>query len=253
MPVSKFSWIALGAGAYFAFMLSLFPASTAYRWFAPDALRLAGIEGTVWSGQATLGSVGSLGLHDIRWQLQPWSVFLARVGGQLQTGFAGGLLNTDIQATFSETILRNLRASASLDGLRAVLPLGGIEGFVSAEFTEVRIQNQWPIGAVGEIGLGELAVPPMLTPSAGPLIVLGNYRIRFVDSPSPELVGNFEDQGGPMEVSGSIRLSPDRAYVIEGLVRARPNAPAVLAQGLQIMTAPPDPSGQRAFSLTGSL
>ncbi len=251
MP-SKFSWIALGLGAYLAFLMTTFPASTAYRWFAPDELRLSGIGGTVWSGSAALGSVGDVGFHELQWRLQPWSLFLARVGGELQTRFADGLLTTRIEATLSQMTLRDLRASASLSGLRDQLPLGGIEGLVSVDFTLLRIQDNWPVEAVGEIRVGELAVPPMLAPG-GALIPLGNYRIRFAASPSPVLVGNFEDQGGPLEVSGSVRLTRDRNYVIQGVARTLPNTPLALSQGLDIMTAPPDASGLRAFSLSGSL
>lgn len=249
----KYSWIALGAGAYLAFLLTTFPAATAYRWFAPDAVRLAGVEGTLWSGSATLGSVGDIGLHEIQWRLRPWALFLARVGGQFQTRFGDGLLSTDVEVTLTQTTLRNFRASASLGGLRELLPLGGIEGFVSADFAELRIQDAWPVGATGELRLGELVVPPLLSPTGGALIALGNYQIRFAASTNPGLVGNFEDQGGPLEVSGSIRLTPDRAYVIDGALRTRPNAPLELSQGLELMTAPPDASGLRAFNLTGSL
>jgi hypothetical protein len=96
-------------------------------------------------------------------------------------------------------------------------------------------------------------VPPLLSPAGGALIALGNYRIRFAATTNPGLVGSFEDQGGPLEVSGSIRLTPDRAYVIGGALRTRPNAPPELSQGIEFMTAPPDASGLRAFNLTGSL
>ena len=52
-------WLVLGVGAYLAFALVLFPADVAYRWLAPDTVRLSGVQGTVWSGRATLGSAGS--------------------------------------------------------------------------------------------------------------------------------------------------------------------------------------------------
>ncbi len=236
-----------------AFLLTMFPASTAYRWFAPDTVRLAGIQGTLWSGRAALGSVGELGLHEIEWRLQPWSLFLARVGGQLQTRLADGFVETEIEVTFTETTLRNMRASINLDGLQELLPLGGIQGFISAELSQLRIQSQWPVGVAGEIRLGELAVPLIFTPSSDSLVALGNYRIRFADTPDQALVGNFEDQGGPLEVSGSVRLNQDRTYVIEGVIRARPDAPLELSQGLEFMTGPPDASGHRSFSLPGSL
>src|SRR5690606_17260484 len=44
-------WLALGIGAYAAFLLARFPAG-ASSWFAPDTVRLAGVDGTLWSGRA---------------------------------------------------------------------------------------------------------------------------------------------------------------------------------------------------------
>jgi len=253
MPAGKNSWIALGVGAYLAFVLTTFPASTAYRLFAPDSLRLAGVQGTLWSGSAALGSVGNIGLHEIEWRLRPWGLFLLRAGGQFQTRFADGLLTTDIEATFSEITMRNLRASSSLGGLRAVLPLGDMDGFLSADFSELRVRDEWPVAAVGSLRLGELVVPPMMGPPGAARITLGNYRIDFTESQTEDLAGTFEDQGGPLAVSGSLRLSQDRAYLIEGSAMARADAPPELSQGLEIMAAPPDASGRRAFSLSGSL
>lgn len=253
MLARSYSWIALGAGVYLAFVLNLFPATMAHRWFAPDTLRLAGIEGTLWSGSASLGSIGDIGLHEIRWQLRPWALLSARVRGQFQTRFADGLLTTDVEATLSRTTLRNLRASASLGAFQNMLPLGGIEGFLRADFTELEVVYDWPATAVGEMRLGELAVPPLIPVPGRELIMLGNYVIRFPPLSSSGVVGRFEDQGGPLEVTGTLHLSDGRAYVIEGTARARTNAPPELSQGLELMTAPPDASGQRAFSFTGSL
>ncbi|MGI9257698.1 MAG: type II secretion system protein N [Gammaproteobacteria bacterium] len=252
MMPSRFSWIALGLGAYLAFAISMFPARLAYRWFAPDSVRLAGVDGTVWSGSAAIGSAGNIGFHDLEWRLQPWRLLLARAGGQLQARFADGFLTTDVEAGLSQVALSNLQATSSLAGLQDLLPLGGIEGIVSANFTSLRIENDWPIEANGEVRVGELAVPPLMPPGAA-LIDLGNFRIRFSASEPPDLLGAFEDQGGPLEVSGVVRLSPNRSYVIEGTARSRPEAAEALRQGLEIMTAPPDAEGLRAFNLSGSL
>ena len=253
MRTGKYSWIALGAGAYLAFVITLFPAATAYRWFAPDTVRLAGIEGTLWSGSAALGSVGNFGLTDIQWRLRPWMLLLARASGQFQARFADGLVTSDVEATFSRLTMRNLPASAALGGLGNFLPIGGTEGFVSANLAELQLEDQWPVAIAGEVRLGELAVPPLISSSGTPLIAMGNYQIRFSESPDPGVTGSFEDQGGPLQVSGTVRLNEGRSYLIKGNVSTRPGAPPELNQGLELMTAPPDASGQRAFSLNGSL
>jgi hypothetical protein len=75
---NKWSWIALGAGAYAAFVVATFPAATAYRWLAPPEVRLASVDGTVWSGTAALGSMPGLPLRDIRWNLSALPLLLGR-------------------------------------------------------------------------------------------------------------------------------------------------------------------------------
>jgi general secretion pathway protein N len=251
--LSRYSWLALGVGAYLAFVVITFPASVAYRWFAPETVKLAGIEGTLWSGRSAIGSVSNFPLRDIEWRVRPWSLLLARVNGELQTRLTDGFITTDFEATFSQTRLRNLNASTSLSGVRDLLPLAGIEGFVSAQFSDLRIEDNFPEVAIGEVRLGELSVPPLLSPGSSSLIELGNYQIQFVETPDASLLANIVDQGGPMETSGSLRLDQQRAYTIDGTVRSRPDASLELTRGLDMMAAPPDNEGKRAFTLTGSL
>lgn len=252
MPV-KAPWLALGVGTYLAFTIAFFPASVAYRWFAPAELRLAGIEGTLWSGQAALGSVGEFGLHEIEWEVRPWSLLLARVSGQVQTRFSGGFLDTGIRLGLGGTSFTGLRAATSLETLSTVLPIRGTRGQASVDFTELVLRDGWPVGAVGELRLGEVAVPPLAPTGSGGLIQLGNYSVDFGDTSGDGLAGTFTDQGGPLEVTGSLRLNPNRDYLIEGVVRARADADAALTQGLEFMTGEPDAAGMRTFSLAGSL
>ena len=251
MPIK--SWVTLAVGAYVAFTIAFFPASVAYRWFAPDEVRLAGVEGTLWSGQAALGSVGEFGLHDIQWELQPWSLLLARLSGQVQTRFSGGFLDTGIRVGVGGTSFTQLRAATSLATLSNVLPIRGTRGQASVDFAELVLRDGWPVGAVGELRLGEVAVPPLVPAGNGGLIALGNYNVTFSDASGEALAGTFSDQGGPLEVTGSLRLDPNRDYLIEGVVRARADADVALTQGLEFMTGEPDASGMRTFSLAGSL
>jgi len=250
---SKIPWLALGAGAYAAFMIAFFPATIAYRWFAPDDVRLAGVEGSVWSGRAALGSVGDFALHDITWELQPWALLIASLSGQVQTRLADGFLNSEIHAGFGGVSFSNLRATTSLASLSTVLPIRGTRGLASLDFAALELEGGWPVTATGELRLGELAVPPLVTTGTGGIIQLGNYRVSFTDTGGQGLAATFEDQGGPLEVAGSMRLEPDRNYLIEAVLRARPEAQPELTQGLQFMTGEPDASGMRTFSLAGSL
>lgn len=251
MP-NKWSWIALGVGAYVVFVVATIPASTAYRWLAPPELRLAALDGTVWSGTAALGSIPGLPLRDLRWNLSAWPLMLGRASGSFEARLADGFIRGAGTATMSGVELRNLQTSTRLQTLAGLLPVSDSLGFVSVDVAELELADGWPVRLIGTMRLSELEVAPLMPTQSGGLIALGSYEIEFVDA-GEGLEGRLTDTGGPLEVSGRLALARDRAYVLEGLVRARPEAGADLVRGLEFMTGEPDGSGRRPFNLSGSL
>lgn len=252
MP-NKLAWLALGLGAYLVFTIAKFPAGTAYRWFAPPELRLAGITGTVWQGGAELGSVPGLPLSDLRWDLHAWPLLTGRLAGDFEARLAEGFVRGSVSASTSRVAFADLEASTSLPVLRALLPLNDTQGLVSVALEQLELSDGWPVNALGSLRLGQLEVAPLI-PAGGPaLIPLGNYELRFLDSAGQGIRAELSDSGGPLEANGLLRLGLDRSYALEGNVRARAEAPEMLTQGLAIMTGEPDAEGRRPFSLTGSL
>ncbi|MDX1562631.1 MAG: type II secretion system protein N [Gammaproteobacteria bacterium] len=251
---SKWSIAAIGLGAFLSFLLISFPASVAYRWFAPDAVRLAAIEGTVWRGSAGLGAIEGLAVSDLRWQLHPSALLRGRLSATAEGRFRDGFGTATVIASSDRVVIRNLRASARLQSLREVLPIAATEGQLSATLTELTLVDGWPIGAVGEVRITGLRVAPLFGPEGANLIELGDYSARLTSSETPGIVAALSDQGGPIELAGRASLLPDRTYRIEGLVRARPGAPSELVQGLELMSGPPNANGQRELTpLTGRL
>ena len=241
-------WTAFGVGAYLAFAVAIFPADAAYRWFAPDEFRLSGIQGTLWSGRAALGSTGSLGFHDLNWQVRPWTILLARPGARIETGLGDGFLQADVRVAGSGVSLTSIRASCSLSALASALPIAGIRGQVSLQLAELVLLDGWPASARGQIRLGQITVPSLV---GGDPIFLGNYNI--VLGGGDGLLGTFEDQSGPLQVRGSAGLTAAGEYEIRGLVRARPEADAALRQGIELLSGAPGDAGMRPFNFTGTL
>lgn len=252
MP-SRWSWVALGAGAYIAFALSLFPAATALRWFAPPELNLVGVQGTVWSGAAAVGSVAGLAVRDVRWNLRPWPLFLGRVGARFEAQLDDGFVNAEIAASPSSVELRDVRASTSLPMLRALLPIEGMQGLANATFSAVELRNGWPTRIVGELRLAQLQAEPLIPMANIRVIPLGDYEVRFDDTGGEGVAAEFRDSGGPLEVSGTLTMDLERRYALDALVEPRPGAPQALLDGLAVMTSDPDTDGRRRLQLTGSL
>jgi general secretion pathway protein N len=252
MP-GRLGWFALGVGAYLAFALATFPAATAYRWFAPPGLLLSGVDGTIWSGRAALASVQGLPLRELRWQLQPAALLRARAAVQFDTRLAEGFVSGEARAGLRRIELLNLRGATAIPVLRSVMPLDGVEGQVSVAITRFELFDGWPVDLSGEISIADLEVVPLMAAADSSLVPLGNYVLQFAETGGEGLLAQVRDAGGPLEVSGVLELGTDRAYRIDGFVRARDSASPDLVQGLQFMTDDPDPTGRRAFSFIGTL
>jgi general secretion pathway protein N len=250
---SKLSLLALGLGAYLAFALVGFPASVAYRWFAPPMLELAAVDGTLWRGSAQYGAVSGLAISDLRWQLHPAALITARLSVSAEGRLADGFVLGRLVASGNRLSVSDVRAAMSLQSLRGLLPLAGTEGRVGLELDRLDLVDAWPVSAVGELTIGSLSVAPLIPMQNQEQLALGDYRVRFAAAEEPGIVGIVDDEGGPLELSGQIALTQDRIYRIEALIKPRPDAPADLVQGLSFMTDPPNADGQRRFELAGSL
>lgn len=254
MVSSRLAWVALGVGAYLAFLVTTFPAAAAIHWFAPATLGIAQPSGTVWSGSARSVAVPGFILSDVGWTLDFVPLMLGRVSGDVDARLPDGFVRAGFTLRSGQRVdLNGLQLTTSLQALRDLLPVYDARGGISASIDELRIQDGLPVLVTGEIRLGNLEVAPLLQGRGQPLVALGTYRAVFVDSGEPGAFAQLEDTGGPIELHGSLALSPDGSYLLEGRVRARDGAPADLVQGIELMTGEPDAEGLRSLTFAGSL
>lgn len=247
------AWLGLAVGAYLAATVASFPASTAYRWLAPPEVRATGIEGTVWRGRAALASVADVGLYDVEWSTSAWRLLTGRLNLYLQARIPDGFVRGNVSANASTIEVTDLQVSSTLTFAGRFVPLGDVRGLISVQLAALELTNGWPTRASGDVRLAQLEAPLLMPGGPSGLIALGNYLVTLGESQARGLNGDFIDQGGPLEVSGTFSLAPSRAYELSGNVRPRPDAPEELARGIEFVTAPPDNDGRRAFELTGSL
>jgi len=247
-------WVALGVGAYLAFTLASFPAATAYRWFAPRELALAGVEGTLWSGRAAAGAVANVAVQDIRWTLRPWMLLLGRVAAEGEARLADGFVSTHVTATPSRLELADLRASTSLTTLSRALPISGARGLANLSLDRLVLENGRPSAVAGKLRVQQLEVVPFISMGRqAQLLPLGDYDVVLGDDQNGKLVATIKDAGGPLEVGGTVTFDAARKYVIDALIKPRDGANADLVQGLNAMTPEPDTAGRRHLQLEGSL
>ena len=251
--MGRWSWWAVGFGAYVAFTAATFPAATALRWFAPPDVTFAGVSGRhgpavppVARSRASPPKrcVGACGRR--RYSLGRIS---ASVEARIPDGFVAGV----ITASPARLRLNELRGATSLPALAALLPVRGMRGQASVALEDLVLENGWPATIVGELKLAGLETAPLIPDGSGALLPLGDYTITFVPAPAGALAAQFVDNGGPLEVAGTVNIDNTRTYVLDALVEPRVGAPESLVEGLKIMTAEPDAEGRRRLNLTGSL
>ena len=124
----KYSWIALGVGAYLAFLLTLFPGEYGVSMARTGFVATRRYRRDTVVGQRSTWFYPSsyLGLHEIQWRLQPWVLLLARASGQFQTRFAEWTADDRYRGHRSPeiTITAICVPVPSLGELQALLPDG---------------------------------------------------------------------------------------------------------------------------------
>lgn len=251
------AWLAIAGAAYVVFFAASFPAGTAQRWFAPDALRFDGVDGTIWTGSADLASLPGMPMRNLRWNLDALPLLLGRISVQFEARLADGFVRGAVAVAPGTVSVADLRASANLALLDGTLKLGGVQGLASLNVQSLELEDGWPTAVTGSLRIERLRVPPLLPSgnSAAP-IPFGNIEVTLSGVAGRSLLAVVRDAGGPLEIAADLALELVRPYSLAGAapsiaarVRARPDAPGELAIPLNMLTVATDTDGWRTLDL----
>jgi len=236
--------ILLAAAIFVVGVVALFPARVAYHWFAPPDVRLTGIEGTIWSGRASEGQAAKLYLRNLRWAFRAQDLLRGRLMYRLSVDPAGGFLEGEAGISLGgRLVLRNIEGGMAIGALQQVLATPGIDGTVRLRLAELEVDGGTPIALAGTVDVSGLTARGL---SPGPV---GDFRAQFATTPEG-IVGSIEDVAAMLDVAGSIRITPDRTYVLAGLVAPTPTTPVTVVDQLRFLGSPNN-RGQREFRFEG--
>lgn len=238
--------LVVGVATFILGAVLMFPARLAYSWFVPDTVKLNGISGTVWSGKANEGSASGLYFTSLNWTFRPLALFTGKlkidaelkttagpVSGAVAAGLTGALTFTD------------LAGSLALASVHPALQSNGIGGQLNVRMDRLVLDGGLPVEAAGKITVANLTARAWGTGS------LGNFSAD-VSTDDNEITALVEDVGAIIGLSGTITLTPDRAYLFSGFVSANDETPAALNRNLRLLGSP-DASGRRQFRFEGAL
>lgn len=240
-------FLTLGLLIFFAGVALFFPARVAYQWLAPPDLKLSGIHGTIWHGNASEASLRGVYLRGLQWKIQPLNLLGARVSYSIEGKFASGFLQADIAIDITGALtVSELAASLALAELQPVLGIPGIRGNLSLQFNLLRAVDGLPVAADGSISLAQLVVPFVFRDP------LGDFRAEFFTEDAA-VVASLEDSDALVDLAGSLRISADRSYRLNGQLGATENTPATLQQTMAAGLGPANARGQHEFGIEGIL
>lgn len=244
-------FLVLGGTAFLIFLLALLPARVIFL-FVPEPIQAFGVEGSVWSGSARIIDTGALEIRNTKWELEPSQLLLGRLGGDFETRWNGGFAEGNASIGLGGTLLvRDTRSAMNAAALAQAVGAPPINGQVSLELQELELADMWPTKLKGRGDIRNLS-SQLMGKGAGAMI--GSIAIEFTGEPTDNntITGLIEDIGGPLEIKGTLELTPERAYDLKTRVKARPDAPAQLKNNLKFLGSP-DADGSQEFALQGSV
>ena len=233
-------WIALLAFA--AVLIARLPAS----WVLPahGSFTCQSVEGTLWSGGCGSLTIARNPVGDVTWELHPLRLLAGRLAAHVTLVREGASANGDVELGFGAKVsARNLTADLPLDPkLLPALP-ATLRGQAHATLALARLDN----GILQELK-GTVEAHDLVDVK-GNRTALGSYALTFPGG--TPLVGQLKDLGGPLEVQGTVTLTPQGGFEVQGLVAARNGAAPELLDNLRFLGSP-DASGRRAFAFSGT-
>lgn len=233
----------LAAAAFAVILVSRLPA----RWVVPRTGPVActSAEGSAWSGSCSGLRFERLPFGDLTWEAAPLRLLAGTLAAHVVLAHGPVTASADVAYGVGGSLsLRSLVADLKLDPRQIPYVPPQLRGSLHTDLTLVRLEHGRLAELKGRIEAHDL------TQRTGQVTPLGSYALSFPGG-GAEPVGDVTDLGGPLAVQGTLRLTNQPGYVLEGQVAARADAAPELVSNLQFLGSP-DASGRRPFSIAGT-
>lgn len=238
--------ITLGVGTFIVGVILFFPARVAYQWFAPEAVKVSGISGSVWRGSASEALVGGIYLRELDWRIHPLGLITGKLSYAIESELASGFLRGDIGIGITGTIVgRDIDAALPLQVMQSALGVPGLQGSLSAQINEIEIDDGLPVAIDGVVNVSRLIVPLVQRES------LGGFKAEFFTQDSG-VVASVEDTEAVIDIAGSLQVSADRSYQFIAQISPKANTPAPVREQMRFLGSANE-RGQHELRLEGQL
>ena len=245
--------ITLGTACFLLFFFTLFPARIVFAVFMPDSVQGYGVEGSIWKGSARIINAGGQQLRNTEWDIALSRLLLGQIGGDFKTrwgsGFAEGFGTLSMTGTIR---LSDTQANFDVATVSSMFGIPQVGGQVNLAINNLEVVSNWPHKLTGTGEIRNLSSPLM---GSGAADLIGNVAIEFdsdTETDTDTITGQIKDSGGPLELKGTLLLTPPGNYDLDTRIKARQSAPKELKDNLQFLGSP-ESDGSHIFKLAGSI
>jgi len=234
----------LGAIVFVVVVIARLPVE----WIIPasgSAGSCTSLEGSLWAGSCTGLTIRGTPIGDISWSLRPLRLLAGELGAHVNLQRGTATASADVELGFGERVTaHNVVADAPLDaGLIPGIPQS-LHGRAHVELALAQVRHGIITQLEGRIEARDLEDRSSAdTP-------LGSYLVTFPGG-SGEPTGKLRDLSGPLALEGTLRLTSQPGFELEGLIAPRHGAPPELVNNIRFLGTP-DAAGRRPFSMTGT-
>lgn len=248
MTRATLRWALAAAALFLFFLLLTLPARHVWGWLGGGQWAVQGIEGTPWSGRVARLAHPAFQAGPLAWRLRPQAVLLGRLEYQVfaQSGQGGGELRAG-HGLFAGRYVA--AAHLSLPAADIARRLGqkmvDLAGDFRIDIDELKLSTDGIAALQGVVVWRDARI---VQPSP---LALGNPRMQL-GLREGQVVGTLDNEGGPLELSGTVLIGMDRRYRLDALLKPRADADESLRQALALLGAP-DAQGRYRLQYSGAL
>jgi general secretion pathway protein N len=214
--------------------------------FLPASVQCAQIAGTIWNGRCSGLVSGGMPLGQLTWKLHPLRLFSGKLASHVDLTRADGFVRGEFVSSFDgkDITARDLSATLPLDRSLAPQFPPNLSGKGTAQLALLHVKDGVITAVRGRVEAHGLEQ------RGNQRYRLGDYAVTFPGGDG-EPTGALESLSGPLDVKGTLRLTNEPGYAVEGTVAAGPDADPQLARQLEYLGTP-DGQGRRPFSVAGT-
>jgi general secretion pathway protein N len=208
----------------------------------PPTIQCAPVSGTLWNGSCGSVVANGMPVGRLNWKLHPLRLFSGKLAAHVDLQRADAFVRGDVESSFdqSEVTLRDVDAALPIDPSIARQFPPNLRGKGTAKLQMLQMEKGIITAVRGRVEGRDLVQQ----------YPLGSFAVTFPGNEG-EPVGQIESLGGPMDVEGTLRLTREPGFAVEGTVASGADIHPELARQLEYLGSP-DERGRRPFSVAAT-